>query len=193
MKSLEELYRLVFNKLQKDQKRQIHTEGVISTAISLCGVYGIDPIKGEIAGLLHDSTKLESKEETISRIIHFFGKEELNLWPPKAWHALSACDYAKHECEIDDEDILNAICFHTTGRSDMSILEKIIYVSDFIEDSRKNVNEKLKNLSKINLDKTVFEIMKLTISHLTRNGEFIAKITKEAIDNYQMKLEEMNE
>ncbi|TQR10592.1 bis(5'-nucleosyl)-tetraphosphatase (symmetrical) YqeK [Psychrobacillus soli] len=118
------------------EKRYIHTRGVAMTAVHLATKYGEDPEKAELAGILHDSVKYAEKEWLREKIISEKMNPILLDFHHELWHAPVGSYVAKHEFHIHDEDTLNAIKFHTTGRAGMSRLEKIIYVSDMIEPSR---------------------------------------------------------
>ena len=118
-------------------KRFIHTLSVAGTATSLAMCYGADLEKAETAGLLHDCAKcLDLKK--MQKLCEKAGLEvssfEFNsgaLLHSKAGRALASEKY-----QITDQDVLNAISSHTTGRPGMSLLEKIIFVSDYIEPGR---------------------------------------------------------
>lgn len=118
------------------EKRFIHTQGVAMTAVHLAEKYGEDPEKAEIAGILHDSVKFADKEWLREIILSEKMDPLLLEFHHELWHAPVGSYVAKSEFHIDDEDILQAIKYHTTGRAGMSPLEKIIYISDMIEPSR---------------------------------------------------------
>ena len=126
-------------------------------AIYLAHKYGADVKKAEIAGLLHDVTKQTDEHEQL-RLISEAGMElsALELKNKKLWHAVSGCAYLKIRLNIDDEEILNAVKFHTTGRAGMSRLEKVIFVADMISDDRTSEeSKKVKVVAEENLDKAV--------------------------------------
>lgn len=127
---------LVQMKERMPEKRYVHTKGVAMTAIRLAKKYGEDPEKAEIAGILHDSVKYADKEWLKQIIISENMDPVLLEFHHELWHAPVGSYVAKHEFKIEDEDILQAIKYHTTGRAGMSNLEKIIYISDMIEPSR---------------------------------------------------------
>jgi len=95
--------------------------------------------------------------------------------------------------KIHDEDILNAIRYHCTGRKEMSTLEKIIFVSDFIEPGRQFVSEKLRKLAEINLDKAVLEVMLEKKKYIHLIGETYSSISEEALQYYLTEREEFND
>jgi len=120
------------------EKRYIHTLGVADTAIKLAKLNGISEEKAEIAGLAHDVAKNLSKAR-IKEII-----EENNIILSQLeennsdlWHSIIGHLEAKDKLGIEEEEILDSIRWHTTGKEDMSVLAKIIYISDMIEPNRK--------------------------------------------------------
>ncbi|WP_144511151.1 bis(5'-nucleosyl)-tetraphosphatase (symmetrical) YqeK [Bacillus sp. FJAT-22090] len=123
-------------KSRMPEKRYIHTRGVAMTAIHLAKKYGEDTEKAEIAGILHDSVKYAGKEWLRNIILSEKMDPTLLDFHHELWHAPVGSYVAKTEFQIEDEDILQAIKYHTTGRAGMSPLEKIIYISDMIEPSR---------------------------------------------------------
>lgn len=114
-----------------------HTLGVVKTAIELAELYNEDIQKAEIAALCHDVAK-NMKYEDMLKIME---EENINLsddekYSKELWHSIIAPIIAKRKFQIEDEDVLNAMRWHTTGRENMSNLEKIIYIADLIEPSR---------------------------------------------------------
>jgi predicted HD superfamily hydrolase involved in NAD metabolism len=119
------------------EKRYIHTIGVMETAIFLAKKYGEDEKKAETAAILHDLAKYED-EEMMRGIVRDNGLDaRLLSWGSEILHGPIAAYRAEHELGIDDQDILNAMRYHTTGRAYMSRLEQIIYIADMIEPNRK--------------------------------------------------------
>lgn len=115
-----------------------HVLGVVNTAIKLAETYGEDKEKAEIAALCHDVAKNMSNEE-LRKIIEdeniILSIDEENT--KELWHSIIAPIIAKKVFEIKDEEILNAMRWHTTGKENMTNLEKIVYLADLIEPSRK--------------------------------------------------------
>lgn len=170
------------------ENRYKHTLGVAETAIKLAEKYGCDKDKAETAALLHDCAKYMSSETILRKCIDYnipITDSERNN--PHLLHAKLGAHYAETEYGIDDEEILEAIRNHTTGRAEMTLLEKIIFTADYIEPGRKDV-EKLEFIRKTayeNLDKTVFLILKNTIKYLNSWNAEIDKPTKEAYNYYR--------
>jgi len=119
------------------EKRYIHTIGVMETAISLAVKYGEDSTAAETAAILHDIAKY-ADEDWMRQMVKENGLDaRLAEWGSEILHGPVGAWIAETEFNITNEDILNSIRFHTTGRAGMSKLEKIIYIADMIEPNRK--------------------------------------------------------
>lgn len=134
---LKQLYEHIEKSLPS--KRYQHTLGVIEVAISLAKQNNINEHSAEIAALLHDVSKCMSLKELHSYIecdetLKYYGDTGELL------HGFAGSIFVKKELGIHDEDILNAIKYHTIGRRGMTTLEKIIYISDAIEPNRSYPN-----------------------------------------------------
>lgn len=119
------------------EKRYIHSVNVAKQAQKLAKIYGCDEEKAMTAGIFHDVTKETPFDEQL-KIITEGGiiLDEIEKSSQKLWHPISGSVYIQKYLDINDADIINAIRFHTTGRSNMSLLEKIIFVADFTGDER---------------------------------------------------------
>lgn len=119
------------------KKRCVHSLNVAKAAQQLAIQYGADVEKAKIAGILHDITKEMPYDEQL-QIIESNGiiLDKVQKFSPKTWHAISGSVLIEKELGINDEDILNAVRFHTSGRANMSLLEKVIFVADFIGEER---------------------------------------------------------
>lgn len=117
--------------------RYVHSVNVAKQAKLLAEKYGYNKEKAYLAGLLHDVTKETPFDEQL-KIIKQGGiiLDEIELSSQKLWHPISGSVYVKDILNITDEDIVNSIRFHTTGRRGMSLLEKIIFVADFTGEER---------------------------------------------------------
>lgn len=124
-------------KSMMSENRYNHCVNVSKEAVKLAKRYGGDEEKAAIAGILHDITKEMPKEEQLQIMLDSgIILDDIQKNAPKLWHGISGSVYIKKHFSIDDEDILNAICYHTTGRAGMSLLEKIIFVADFTSEER---------------------------------------------------------
>lgn len=173
--------------------RYEHTLGVAYTAACMAFLYGEDPLKAELAGILHDCAKCYPHEEQI-RICREAGielsKEELAS--PAVIHAICGKFLAKARYGIEDEDLLNAIGSHTTGRPAMSRLEKIIYIADFIEPLRSEAPNlpEMRKLAFQDLDECMYQILMSTIEYLNGKGAPVVPATMDAFVWYKNERDE---
>ncbi|AMA62766.1 MAG: bis(5'-nucleosyl)-tetraphosphatase (symmetrical) YqeK [Kurthia gibsonii] len=119
------------------EKRYIHTIGVADTAMKLAARFGEDVKKAEIAGILHDVCKYANRDWMKQVIEEQQMDPTLLAYHHELWHGPVGAYVAKTEFHIEDEDVLHAIRYHTTGRAGSSNLERIIYIADLIEPNRK--------------------------------------------------------
>jgi len=150
------------------EKRYSHILGVAETAKKLAKLNGVSEEMAEIAGLAHDVAKNLSKvkmKEIINE--HNIVLSEIEENNTNLWHSIIGPIEAKNKLGIEDEEILDAIRWHTTGKEDMSILTKIIYIADMIEPSR--------NFERVEaIRKVTFEDLDMGVyCGLTRSIEFL--------------------
>lgn len=175
-------------KKKQTSKRYEHTLGVAYTAACMAFSTEVPPLKAELAGLLHDCAKCFSNEELIGLCRHN-GVEltDEELASPAVIHAKYGSYLARHEFGIKDEDILNAIRFHTTGRPAMSTLEKLIFAADYIEPLRdKALNlDRVRRLAFTELDECVYDILKSTVEYLNEKRAVVVSDTLRAYEWYR--------
>lgn len=157
--------------------RYIHTLGVAYTASCLAMAHGINDLESTMtSGLLHDCAKAKHGSELVA----ICEKAHLNVTaversnPTALLHAKAGAYLAEHKYGVKDEDILNAIRYHTTGRPNMSRLEKIIYIADYIEPGRKQIADLdlIRRLAYQDLDCTMEKILANTLAYLrTTDGQ----------------------
>lgn len=176
-----------------EEKRFQHTLGVAYTASNLAFVYDYDEKKAFVAGLLHDCAKCLSHEKRLSVCKkNHLDITEVEKENPVLLHAKVGAFFAKEKYEISDTDILDAIRYHTTGRQGMGLLEKIIYVADFIEPHRKKL-PRLSEIRKVafeDLDKAVFMILENSLNYLEKSDSQIDPTTKDTYLFYKSIMEE---
>jgi len=130
-----------------------HVLRVRETAVSLAEKFAVSTIEAEQASLFHDIAKFTDKESLRIRIQDDHIDSRILLFHHELWHAPVGAIIARDEFNVSNEDVLNAIRYHTTGRAGMSKLEKIIYVSDMIEPGRNFPGvEKLRELAIKDID-----------------------------------------
>lgn len=176
----------------QDKKRYEHTLGVTYTAACLAMCHDIDVERAEMAGLLHDCAKCLSDDKKIK----LCKKQsiEINLAEAKhpfLLHAKAGAYLAEHKYGVRDEDILNAVRYHTTGRPGMSMLEKIIFISDYIEPNRTHSHRlpELRRLAFVNLDQALLEILRDTLAYLKRTGNDLDPMTQRTYEYYKKQLQ----
>ena len=175
------------------KERYHHTVGVAYTAMSMAMKYNPQPdnnefmIKAEIAGLLHDCAKCMDNDKKI-RICNKnqISYSKIEAENPYLLHGKVGAYIARKEFDILYEDILNAITWHTTGRPDMSLLEKIIFVADYIEPSRRPIPELnlIRQLAFTDIDQAVIKILENTLKYLNEKGNPIDDMTQKTYDSY---------
>lgn len=173
MVSLDEMYEYIKGSL--NDKRYIHTLGVISVAKKLAQINNVDEKKAEIAALCHDIAKYIKADEAMKIMKeNNINLDEYEKNTPELWHGIIGPIYAKKELKIEDEEILNAIRYHTTGRENMSDLEKIIYIADMIEPSRVFEGvEEIREITLKDLNKGMIAGLNHSISYLLSKGVLI--------------------
>lgn len=190
MEDLIELKIKIRKNLRKrlDPFRYEHSLGVSYTSACLAMKYGCDLEKAELAGLIHDCGKRYPDNIIIKKCMKHgipLSKEELAA--PAVLHAKYGAWLAEHKYGITDNEILQAVCFHTTGKPDMTLLEKIIYVADYIEPRRNKAPDlaKMRKLAFEDLDRTVYEMLCSTLKYLERKGSPVDPMTRKAYDYYK--------
>lgn len=159
-------------KSQLTDHRYQHTLGVMETAIELANRYGADPNKAMLAAIFHDYAKFRPKAE-MKQIIIEQGMDPLLLqFNGELWHAPVGAYLVNVEAGITDEEILAAIRYHTSGRPEMTILDKIIYLADYIEPGRHFPGvEEVRDLAKEDLNGALIQAMKNTIVFLLKKNQ----------------------
>jgi len=176
--------------LSKDLKesRLMHTFGVIDTASTLAKAYQADIKKCEKAALLHDCAKYMPLDEMIAICERNFVEiSDLEKKKDSLLHAKAGACLAYEKYGIKDKEILDAIKYHTTGRPDMSLIEKIIFVSDYIEPGR-NFSEKLpmyRMIAMADINLVCMNILKDTLDYLESINAEIDPLTKETYAFYK--------
>ena len=183
--------------LQKQMKEELsedryeHTLGVMYTAESLAMRYGVDMTKAAVAGLLHDCAKCIPNAQKIKMCkkhdIEITEMEERN---PSLLHAKLGALLAQKAYGVDDPEILSAIKWHTTGKPDMSMLEIIIYMADYIEPNRDKAPnlKQIRKLSFVNIEEALYQVLESTLSYLSDRPGAIDPMTKISYDFYKWKL-----
>lgn len=156
-------------------KRYIHSINVSTTAKRLAEFYECDAVKAEIAGLVHDCAReLERSIQADYITEESIAADEMTLSRKELLHGPAAVHICRKVFGIEDNEILNAVRYHTTGRENMSLLEKIIYLSDFIEPGRSFVGvEALREMAFKDLNKALLLAYNSSIKYLLSKNELI--------------------
>ena len=156
-------------------KRMSHSIGVSNSAVELAVQYGAKPDKARVAGLLHDCAR-ELSSNTLLQLAEGFGilVNDIELVSPFLLHAPVGACLVRVEFGVTDEEILQAIQYHTTGRPDMSLLDKVIFLADYIEPNRSFPGvQHIRKLAFRDLDKAVLAVYDLTLQHIIDQGGLI--------------------
>lgn len=179
-------------KLLSDHRYE-HTLGVAETAREMAEAFDSDPDQAYLAGLLHDCAKHYTGEELLhlSRMAGL-PVTEAEEKSPFLLHAKLGAYYARERYRVKDEDILNAIRYHTTGRPGMSLLEKIIYAADYVEPGRDEAPhlKQLRRLSRKDIDETVYRIAADTWDYLQKKGRPVDPASEATLNYYRQRHEE---
>ncbi len=165
------------------EKRFAHSLNVAQEAVKLAKKYGADPEKAELAGILHDILKDTPADKQL-KIISDFGiiMSDVELSAKKFWHAIGGAVYIRSALNIADEEIIDAVRYHTTGRHNMTLLEKVIFVADFISKDRDYPGvEEMRRTAYKSLDRAIMEGIAFTVGDLLKNRE---PVVPETIDAY---------
>jgi predicted HD superfamily hydrolase involved in NAD metabolism len=158
-------------KEQLPQHRWEHTLRVAETSIRLARRFGADEQKAEVAAILHDYCKFWPDEQLVRWIMDRGLPEDLLQFNKELWHAPVGAEVAEVRFGIQDEDILNAIRYHTSGRPQMSLLEKIVFLADYIEPGRRFPGvEEVRKTAESDLDRAVLAALAKTIVFLIERG-----------------------
>ena len=189
MKTLE-----ITQKLRKELEKELkpdrydHTLGVAYTSASLAMVHSANVDKALIAGFLHDCAKCLSHEEQLNicekNNIEITDVERRNH---SLLHAKAGMYIASTKYEVRDPEILNAIRYHTTGKEDMSLLEKIVYIADFIEPNRKPLDDMniIRKEAFTDIDRCLAHILHNSIVYLRTIGKECDDTTMKAYEFYK--------
>ena len=163
------------NKLSK--KRFIHTLGVVNSAMYLAQKYGANIENAHLAALLHDCAKEIPLLEMRDLVANLPCDQDM-LHSGALLHGLAGLVLANTQYGVTNPDILEAIRVHTTGKENMSKLDKIIFLADYIEPNRKfpGVND-IRLAAEQSLDAGVLCGFDMTIRHLIDRGDSIYPLT----------------
>lgn len=178
--SIEQLEKVVMELLKPN--RRAHVAGCRDTAVGLARHWGADETDAARAGLLHDVTKALDGPLQLT-LCRSYGKilDDFSRKYPKTLHALTGCLVAERIFG-ENEAVVSAIRHHTTGRANMSLLEKIIYVADYMEPNRNFPGvQVLRELAYADIDAALKQGLEFTLEHLARQGSEVSPESREAL------------
>ncbi len=178
-----------------DSKRYEHTKGVEYTAAALAMCHGENIDNARLAGLLHDCAKCISDEKRLSFCEKYnISINEVERKNPSLLHAKVGSFIAMEEFHVKDKDVINAILNHTTGRPGMSLLEKIIFVADYIEPGRKQAPrlDEIRTLVFRDLEQGMLMILEDTLAYLQDSKESIDPMTQKTYEYYRNIIQKNN-
>ncbi|MDG4621317.1 bis(5'-nucleosyl)-tetraphosphatase (symmetrical) YqeK [Enterococcus lactis] len=174
--------------MRMSEQRFKHVLGVEETAVALAKKYGASPEKASIAALTHDYAKERPDEEFKMVIVRDGFDPELLNYNNAIWHGLVGASFVERELGITDAEILHAIRVHTTGAAKMSLLDKIIYVADYIEPGRDFPGvQDARAIAWADLDEAVAFETKHTLAHLLAQEQQIYPKTIETYNYWVAK------
>ena len=168
------------------EKRYTHSVNVADECRKLAQKYGEDEEKAYFAGLVHDICKeLPADELKKMAMESNLNMSEAEISTKALWHAVAGAGFVRDSLMIEDEDIINAVRFHTIGRADMTLLEQIVYIGDLISADRnyKDV-KKFRKLAYQDMDKVMLEALIFSIESVTGKRGLIPDYTLQAYNQY---------
>ena len=177
---MEELEQVVVSLLNPN--RVAHVLGCRDAAVALAKRWGADETDAARAAILHDVTKAIDGPLQLT-LCSAYGKilSDFSRKYPKTLHALTGSLVAERIFG-ENEEVVSAICHHTTGKADMTLLQKIIYVADYMEPCRDFPGvEDLRNLAYVDMDAALKLGLEMTLQHLARQGAEVSPESREAL------------
>ena len=171
-----------------DPKRYEHTLGVAYTAAALAMRYGDDVNNAILAGMLHDCAKCLTNEKRLSICEKYnIAVNEAERKNPYLLHAKVGSFIAVKKYGVTDKDVINAILNNTTGRPGMSLLEKIIWIADYIEPGRKQAPNLplIRKLAFEDLDQALLTALRDTLEYLHAGKMEVDNMTQRTYDFYR--------
>ena len=163
--------------------RVAHVLGCRDCAVELAKLYGENEVDAARAGLLHDITKAIDGPLQLTLCAEYgIVLDTFSRAFPKTLHALTGSLVAQRIFG-ENENVVSAICHHTTGRADMTRLEKIIYIADYVERNRDFPGvEEMRAMAYTDLDRAVLMGLESAVAHVKRQGQGLAPATLEALE-----------
>ena len=183
-----EFLEILKQKLKPD--RLYHSLNVAEEAKKLALHYGADEKKAFTAGLVHDIMKNTPQDEMYAFLLsHGAQLNDVDAANPKIWHAIAGYYYLRDELGVTDADILSAVRWHTTSQRTMTLLEKIIFVADYISAERDYPGvDDMRKKAYISLESAMFTGLSFTIQKCVGQGLPLAEDSLFAYNTLAMEL-----
>ncbi|WOO88290.1 bis(5'-nucleosyl)-tetraphosphatase (symmetrical) YqeK [Mollicutes bacterium LVI A0078] len=167
----------------QNEKRYAHTLGVVDMAKRIALAYNLDVTKVEQAALLHDVTKQISKDQQMQLLADV--DDQFIVDNPPLWHSFTGSIYAQNELNVNDQEILEAIKYHTTGKLNCGDIAKVIYLSDYLELGRdlENLNYYRNMIGVVSLDALYKQVARARIDYELSSGHQLHSLTKELYES----------
>lgn len=173
------------------ESRWRHTEGVVRTAERMAEKFGVNVEKAHVAALLHDCAKCMPLEEMLAAAdAAGVAADALERSSGALMHAAAGAALARTVYGVTDPEILGAIRYHTVGRADMTALEKVVFVSDFVEEGRRPFPglDEVRRLSMEDLDAAVSMCARLSVEYVRARGETLHPATLQLINKTEVSM-----
>jgi len=169
---------IAYVRQQMPERRWTHTLGVMETAVRLANRYGADPDKAHLAALLHDLAKYWPVERQREVVIREQLHTDMLEYDDQLLHSHVGAYVAKTQLGIEDEEVLDAIRYHTSGRVQMTLLDKVLCLADYIEPGRDFPGvDKIRELADHSLEEALVAGFDSTIQYLIKQGKKIYPLT----------------
>lgn len=171
------------------EKRYKHSKRVAETAVAMAKIFKGDEDKCYLAGMLHDYSKYDELSEMYQYVTQYELDPNLLSFKSEVLHGPVAAVKMREDFGVDDEEIYEAIANHTSGRSQMNLNEKILFVADYIEPKRTQPGvDFIRDIvfEEQNLDFAVYEITKSNILHLVSKDRAVYQKTVDCLNYYNM-------
>lgn len=169
------------------QSRYEHSLNVSERAAFLAEKYGADIEKARFAGLVHDICKGMTGEAQLAIIKEGgISLDPDTIKSPALWHSIAGSVYIQKELSVTDEDIINAVRYHTTGRAGMTVLEKVVYIADLTGADRSYPDAGyVRRLAEISLEQCIAFSCRWILADVTSRGLPAGKDTENLVKEYE--------
>ena len=170
------------------EKRYRHTINVKKMAVALAERWGADPEKAELAALLHDSAKELPRDELLQIFAdNAIIADNAARRPAPIWHGIAAAILCQTQWGVTDPEVLSAIRCHTTGKPEMTLLDKILYIADYIEPNRAELPDmsEARRLAFEDIDECLYLLLRDSLVYLQTKGLPVDPATEKTYNYYK--------